>query len=327
MKNISLVLAVLLGAAPALAQPGTPSPSDPNQPPTMPTPPAMPTTPPMPNNGMPASPMTTTDPNAMLYASPAPAPAEKKKEPGRGDFDAGGQVRLPNGPDEDGAYATFNWIAFDMKARYFLLDQITVNANSPLAVKKPDTIEMGAVDPRLIGGMNVRLDAVISGDGFPMMRKGTKIGLSLGAAYMREGAMLLSEKDFPLFVGDFKPGLTGALITKVKLGNVVDFSLTPALIYQSGTMESLNAVQVPMALILKLGDVAKVSAELAVNTGDNYSFSGDKGGRIATGAALDLKIGPMLLHAGAGVASLLTGGAYPTISDSFYIDLNAKYAK
>jgi hypothetical protein len=309
MKNISLVLAVLLGAAPALAQPGTPSPSDPNQPPT--------TGPPMP----------ATDPNAMLYASPAPAPAEKKKEPGRGDFDAGGQVRLPNGPDEAGEYATFNWIAFDMKARYFLLDQVTLNANIPLAVKKPDTIDMGMTDPRLIGGMSVRLDAAFSGDGLPMMRKGTKIGLSLGAAYMREGAMLLSEKDFPLFRGDFKPGLTCALITKVKLGEVVDFSLTPALIYQSGTMESLTAVQIPMALILKLGDVAKVSAELAVNTGDNYSFSGDEGGRISTGAALDLKIGPMLLHAGAGVASLLTGGAYPTISDSFYIDLNAKYAK
>jgi hypothetical protein len=271
--------------------------------------------------------MPATDPNAMLYASPAPAPAEKKKEPGRGDFDAGGQVRLPNGPDEAGEYATFNWIAFDMKARYFLLDQVTLNANIPLAVKKPDTIDMGMTDPRLIGGMSVRLDAAFSGDGLPMMRKGTKIGLSLGAAYMREGAMLLSEKDFPLFRGDFKPGLTCALITKVKLGEVVDFSLTPALIYQSGTMESLTAVQIPMALILKLGDVAKVSAELAVNTGDNYSFSGDEGGRISTGAALDLKIGPMLLHAGAGVASLLTGGAYPTISDSFYIDLNAKYEK
>jgi hypothetical protein len=159
------------------------------------------------------------------------------------------------------------------------------------------------------------------------MRKGTKIGLSLGVAYMREGAMLLSEKDFPLFVGDFKPGFSGALITKIKLGNVVDFSLTPAWIYQSGTMESITGVQIPMALILKLGDLAKVSAELAVNTGDDYSFSGDEGGRISTGAALDLKIGPVLAHAGAGVASLLTGGAYPTISDSFYIDLNVKYAK
>src|SRR3954468_6908569 len=133
MKNISLVL-VLLGTAPALAQPGTPTPSDPNQPPTT------------------QPPTSTTDPNAMLYASPAPAPEEKKKEPGRGDFDAGGQVRLPNGPDEDGAYATFNWIAFDMKARYFLLDQVTVNATIPLAVKKPDMIDMGTVDPRLIGG-------------------------------------------------------------------------------------------------------------------------------------------------------------------------------
>jgi hypothetical protein len=40
-----------------------------------------------------------------------------------------------------------------------------------------------------------------------------------------------------------------------------------------------------------------------------------------------VKIGPILAHAGAGVASLLTGGMYPTISDSVYIDVNAKYVK
>ena len=39
----------------------------------------------------------------------------------------------------------------------------------------------------------------------------------------------------------------------------------------------------------------------------------------------DLGIGPILAHAGAGVASLLTGGMYPTFSDSVYIDVNAKY--
>jgi hypothetical protein len=38
-------------------------------------------------------------------------------------------------------------------------------------------------------------------------------------------------------------------------------------------------------------------------------------------------LGPIITHAGAGVASLLTGGAYPTIRDSVYIDLNVKYAK
>ena len=42
-------------------------------------------------------------------------------------------------PTEAGKFATFNWVAFDMKARYFLLDSVTVNANIPIAVKKPDT--------------------------------------------------------------------------------------------------------------------------------------------------------------------------------------------
>jgi len=161
----------------------------------------------------------------------------------------------------------------------------------------------------------------------PMMKKDTKVGISLGVGYMREGAMLLSEKDYPLFIGDFKPGFAGSLVTKVKLGSVVDFSLVPAWIYQSGTMDSHAAVQIPMSLILKLGDVVQTSADLGIFTGDQYSFSGDKGGRIAAGGSLSLKIGPILAHAGAGVASLLTGGLYPTISDSVYIDVNAKYVK
>ena len=139
--------------------------------------------------------------------------------------------------------------------------------------------------------------------------------------------MLLSDKDFPLFTGDMKPGFAGALITKVKLSSLVDFSLLPAWVYQSGSADSLSAVQIPMSLILKLGEPVKVSADLGIFTGDDYSFSGDNGGRIYAGGALDLKIGPILAHAGAGVASLLTGGAYPTISDSVYVDLNVKYAK
>jgi hypothetical protein len=71
----------------------------------------------------------------------------------------------------------------------------------------------------------------------------------------------------------------------------------------------------------------QTSADLGVFTGDNYSFSGSDGGRIAAGGSLTVKIGPILAHAGAGVASLLTGGLYPTISDSIYVDVNAKYVK
>jgi hypothetical protein len=38
-----------------------------------------------------------------------------------------------------------------------------------------------------------------------------------------------------------------------------------------------------------------------------------------------VKLGPVLAHAGAGTASLLTGGLYPTVKDAFYIDLDVKY--
>ena len=63
-----------------------------------------------------------------------------RRQPKRGDFDAGGQVRLPSGPDDAGKFATYNWIAADLKGRYFLLDTVTVNGNIPLAVKKPDML-------------------------------------------------------------------------------------------------------------------------------------------------------------------------------------------
>ena len=139
--------------------------------------------------------------------------------------------------------------------------------------------------------------------------------------------MLLSDKDYPLFIGKMKPGFGGALVMKVKLSSLLDFSLVPGWVYQKGSAESLTAIQIPLALEVKLASAVKVNAELGIYTGDNYSFSGDKGGRITTGASLDLKLGHILLHAGAGVASLLTGVLYPTISDSFYVDVNAKYAK
>jgi hypothetical protein len=66
-----------------------------------------------------------------------------------------------------------------------------------------------------------------------------------------------------------------------------------------------------------------------VYTGDDYTFRSSKGGRVSLGAALDVKVWRLILHGGAGVASLGTGdaSAYPTIKDSVYIDLNVKFAK
>lgn len=260
--------------------------------------------------------------------TPPPEDAEAPKEPKRGDFNAGGQVRLPNGPDEMGEYATFNWVAFDARGTYYLLKSVTITGNAPLAVKKPETLAGGAVDPRFFGGMSVTLDARLPKMDVPMVpSKDTVVGLILTGAYMREGAMLLSEKDFPLFVGDFKPGLAGGVLAKAKVSSLIDFSLTPTFVYQQGTMESINAVQIPTSTIVKLGETLKVSADLGIFTGDDFKFGGDSGGRIAAGAAIDLKIGKIITHAGVGFASLLTGGAYPTITDSLYIDLNVKYAK
>src|SRR6185503_14980605 len=83
-------------------------------------------------------------PNAAPSVPPPDAPADEvpedqPKQPGRGDFDAGGQVRLPSGPDEMGQYGTFNWVAVDLKGRYFVLDSVTINGTVPVALIKPDT--------------------------------------------------------------------------------------------------------------------------------------------------------------------------------------------
>ncbi len=310
-------------AGSAFAQ--SPAPSEPSEPSEPPAPAPAPTPAPVP-----ASTLVPPTPAGSAPADGVAKPAEDPKQPKRpkrGDFDAGGQVRLPSGPDEMNEYATFNWIAFDLKSRYYLLDSVTVNGEVPLAVKKPDELMTGQ-DPRMIGGVIARLEAMLpKGPKLPGVKSDSEIGLQLSVVYLREGALLLSEKDYPLFVGDFKPGFVVGPIMKVKLSSLLDFSLRPVWLYQSGEMESIEAVQVPMSTIVRLGEVAKLSADLGIYLGDDYSIRGRNGGRIAAGGSLTVKIGPILAHAGAGVASLLTGPAYPTISDSVYIDLNVKYVK
>lgn len=322
MNRFAFVVTMLVGASIAGAQPTDSPPQEvPGTPTTPPNPPATPEAP----DGPPV-PQSTLSMSASPQA-PKDEPKKGPKEPQRGDFDAGGQTRFPSGPDEMGAFDSFNWVALDLKGRYYLLKTVTVNGNIPLAVKKPDTINAGMTDPSLIGGMTVNLDARVPVPKMPFIKNDVDVGLSLTLGYMREGAMLLSDKDYPLFTGGFQPGFAGGLITKIKLSSLLDFSLLPTWVIQKGEMDSLTAVQIPMALQVALGSLLKLNAELGVYTGDDYSFSGDNGGRIATGASLDVKLGPILVHAGAGVASLLTGGVYPTISDSFYVDLNVKYAK
>ena len=319
MKQLACVL-TLLSTATAVAQPST------TTSPPQPTPPTAPTTPPAPDAGQPQAPQSTLSSSA---APPLPQEEkkDKPKEPKAGDFNAGGQARFPSGPDENNEFASFNWVAVDLKGRYYLLKNITLDANIPLAVKKPDTVGPMGPEPSLFGGITLTLDARISAPKMPGIKYDTTVGLNLTVGYMKQGAMLLSDKDYPLFIGDMKPGFAGGLVTKVKLSSLLDFSLVPTWVFQSGKPESLTAIQIPLALEIRLASVAKLNAELGIYTGDDYAFSGDEGGRIATGASLDLKLGPILLHTGAGVASLLTGGAYPTIKDSFYVDVNVKYAK
>ncbi|MCA9678650.1 MAG: hypothetical protein KC464_26720, partial [Myxococcales bacterium] len=265
-------------------------------------------------------------PDAGTTATAGDAGSTPPREPQAGDFDAGGKVRLPSGPDEMGQFATFNWIAVDLKGRYYLTRTITLDGNAPLAVKKPDQLMTGE-DPRMIGGMSVTLDARLPKMPFQPTTYQTDVDLVLTGAYAREGALLLGEKDFPLFTGGFQPGFTAGAQVKIKLSSLIDFATAPVFVYQSGATDALTAVQIPTSTIIGLGSVLKVSADLDVMTGDDYSFSGAAGGRIAAGGSITLKVGPIMAHAGAGVASLLTGGMYPTIGDSVYVDLDVKYVK
>ncbi len=288
---------------------------------------------PAPGAGAPA-PVAPSDPAATSApADPgAPPPPTKAgpRPPRRGDFDAGGQLRLPSGPDEMGAFASFNWVAVDAVGRYYLLDTVTVTGRAPLAIVRPDTVGGaggGAIEPAMVGGVDVALRAALPKGPFAPTRYKTDVALTVSGAYARAGAMLLGPKDYPLFVGDFEPGLTAGLEARVKLSSLVDFVTTPVWIYQRGDVESVSGVQVPMTAVVALGSLVKVSADLAVNTGDDYAFGADDGGRIAAGGSLTVKLGPILTHVGAGTASLLAGGVYPTVTDGFYLDLDVKYAK
>lgn len=268
----------------------------------------------------------------MPEPSPTPPPEGTEKKHESGDFDAGGQLRFPKGPDEMGAYKAFNWVAFDAKGTYYLLPTVTLNGFFPFAVKKPDTVGPAGPEPALLGGALFRLDASIPKlPKLPFLQQETSMGLQLGFAYMREGALLLSDKDFPLFLGELQPGFLGGILTRVKLSNVVDFNFNPVFLFQRGEAENLTAIQIPLSLVLRLGEVVKLGAETGINTGDDFSFGPKNGGRISLGVSLDVKISKIAVHLGTGFASLLTSdegqALYPSIGDSIYFDFNVKYVK
>jgi hypothetical protein len=291
----------------------------------MPNAPAMPA---MPDPSNPGAMPPTTGAAPPQTDTPAPADDTKKKEPKPGDFNAGGQLRFPNGPDEMGEFKSFNWVAFDAKGTYYLLPTVFATATIPFAAKRPETVGPMGPEPSLVGGMHLKLDASIPKlPKLPGIKYETSAGLQLGLAYMREGALLLSEKDYPLFLGDFQPGATVGLLTRIKLSSAVDFNFNPVVLLQKGEAENLSAIQIPLSLVLAAGQTIKLGLETSINTGDDFSFGGSSGGRISLGTSLDLKISKILVHLGTGMASLLTGGLYPEISDSIYFELNVKYAK
>jgi hypothetical protein len=252
----------------------------------------------------------------------------KPKEPKAGDFDAGGQVRLPNGPDGAGKFAAYNWVAVDARGKYYILPSVTVTGTMPIAIIHPDTLMDGS-QPKMFGGFSARLEAKLPElPDLPLVPKtDTEIGVVATVSYMHDGALLLSEKDYPRFTGNYHPGVSLGAMVKLKLSSLIDFSLVPVWVHQSAQMDALDAVQIPTSLNVRLGSLLQVSADAGVFTGPDYGFSASAGGRIYGGGSITVKIGPIVTHLGGGVASLLPGGEYPTIRDSVYLDVNVKYAK
>lgn len=264
-------------------------------------------------------------PVAPTTATPA-APRAAPASPRRGDFDAGAQVRLPGGPDELGQFATFNWVAVDAVGRYYLLDQVTVVGRAPIAIIHPDTVG-GTIEPATFGGVDVALRATLPRAPFQPRAHPTDVAVTVSGAYARAGAMLLGPRDYPLFAGDFQPGFTAGVDARLRLSSLVDVVTAPVFVYQRGDGEALDGVQLPLTAVVKLGAVVQLGADLAINTGDDFGFGADDGGRIALGGSLTVALGRLRAHAGAGTASLLTGGAYPTVTDGFYLDLDVRYAR
>jgi len=215
-----------------------------------------------------------------------------------------------------GKFASFNWIAVDLKGRYNITDHIASYINLPLALKKPD-MDFGSGKPEWFGGVSARGEA-----GF-----GKTLGIGLTLGVMRQGAMLLSEKDYPYFHGDLAFGTAVGPYVRFKMLGL-NINTTPSYVYQDGTG---SALQVPLSAMIKLGSLLEVATETGVFTGSNFNMSAADGGRIYLGASITAKIWHIVGHLGAGVASLLVSDAptaeYHSIGDSVYVDVNVKYAK
>lgn len=238
--------------------------------------------------------------------------------PRRGTFDAGGKLRFPNGPDEMGQFAQFNWVAVDLQGRYFVLDQLSLEG---LVLTAPVHQDLGMTESKIFGGFLVG----------PTLNLDKAFGIDVKLGALTQNAVLLSAKDAPIYVGDLD--LAAKLGPWIKLHRFgLDLDLVPQVTFQN-TDDKIVALQVPVSAAVSLGRAFKLAAEVGIYTGDDLDPRPSQGGRIAAGAAIDVKVGHILVHAGAGFASLLTtddpsgGNLYSSIGDSVYVDLDAKYVK
>jgi hypothetical protein len=240
-----------------------------------------------------------------------------------GKFNAGGALAFPSGPDANDKYAAFNWVTLNGKARYNLAHAVRAYINIPIALKHPDL--PAPASPSMFGGFTARGEL------------GSKvIGLQLTAGYMKEQSFFYSEKMFPAFIGDYTSCLSaGAYINFKFIG--LYFATAPTLAYQGagqfkradGSDDGGTAIQLPVSAAIHLGSLLEVAADTGVYTGPGLSLHSSEGASIFAGGSVTVKIKPVQVHLGTGVASLLTDqmAAYHSIGESVYFDLNVKYVK
>jgi hypothetical protein len=162
------------------------------------------------------------------------------------------------------------------------------------------------------------------------LKLGSTVGAGASAGMLRTGAVLLGDKDFPVYQGDLELATLLGPFIKLKTG-FVNLRVEPVFAYQAGD-EAITAIQVPVSAMVRVGEAIKVSADIGLYSGDDFKLGAADGGRVGVGAAVDLKLGKVIFHVGTGFASLLVDddpmskSLYPSIGKSLYFDLNVKFA-
>lgn len=227
-----------------------------------------------------------------------------------GHFAAGVRLHLASGPDGT-EYKSLNFAELDLQARYNVSDLFTTYLNIPLSVKHPDGFET-------IGGGTVRGE----------LKLGSTFAVGATVGMLRDGAFLLSEKDFPAWVGDLKFGTALGPSLRLKAGAAY-LRIDPSFVYQTSDADANTGFQLPVTATLRVARMLRVSGDIGLYSGDDFKVSPSDGGRLGVGAAVDVQISSIALHLGAGFASLMTddAGLYPSVGKSLFFDVALKYVK